>query len=138
MNTLISDLRYFTTHQNEVSVQESLIRDISAAWGRADLETLMSFVADDCVYSASVGPEPGETFVGKDAVRAGFIKMLAHDRDSVSEPGDVHTFGDTAVSTWGFRRRDRERRSILVRGCDVWLFRGGLIVRKDSYRKTFV
>ena len=116
---------------------ESIIRDIGAAWGRADLETLMSFVADDCVYSASVGPEPGETFVGREAVRAGFIKMLAHDRDSVSEAGDVHTFGDRGVSTWGFRRQTPDGRSILVRGCDVWLFRDGLIVRKDSYRKTF-
>jgi len=116
---------------------ESIIRDISSAWGRADLETLMTFVADDCVYSASVGPEPGETFVGRDAVRAGFIKMLGHDRDSVAEPGDVHTFGDRGVSTWGFRRQAPDGRSILVRGCDVWLFRDGLIVRKDSYRKTF-
>src|SRR4051812_29384291 len=97
----------------------------------------MRFVADDCVYSASVGPEPGETFVGKDAVRAGFTKMLAHDRDSVAEQGDVHVFGDGAVSTWGFRRRDPDGRSILVRGCDVWLCRDGLVVRKDSFRKTF-
>ncbi len=118
-------------------MEESIIREIGAAWGRADLETLMSFVADDCVYSASVGPEPGETFSGRDAVRAGFIKMLAHDRDSVAEPGDVYTFGDRAVSTWGFRHRDPDGKSVLVRGCDVWLFRGRLIVRKDSYRKTF-
>ena len=118
-------------------MEESIIREIGAAWGRADLETLMSFVADDCVYSASVGPEPGETFSGRDAVRAGFIKMLAHDSDSVAEPGDVYTFGDWAVSTWGFRHRDPDGKSVLVRGCDVWLFRGRLIVRKDSYRKTF-
>jgi ketosteroid isomerase-like protein len=116
---------------------EELIRTIGAAWGRGDLEALMRFVADDCVYSASVGPEPGETFTGKAAVRAGFITMLAHDRDSVSEPGEVHVFGDRAVSTWGYRRQDSSGRSILVRGCDLWLFRDGLIVRKDAFRKTY-
>ena len=32
----------------------------------------------DGVYAASVGPEPGETFVDP-ALRAGFVKMLAFD-----------------------------------------------------------
>ena len=88
-------------------------------------------------YIGGAWTEPGETFVGRDAVRAGFIKMLAHDRDSISEPGDVHTFSDRGVSTWGFRRQTPDGRSILVRGCDSWLFRDGLMVRKESYRKTF-
>ena len=113
------------------------IRTISEAWGRGDLEALMEHVADDCVYSASVGPEPGETFVGKAAVRAGFTKLLAHDHDSIAEPGDVHVIGDRAVSTWGFRRRDPSGREIVVRGCDLWQFRDGLVIRKDSFRKTF-
>src|SRR4051812_5665636 len=115
---------------------EPIIRTISAAWGRADIETLMSYIADDCVYGASVGPEPGETFVGKAAVRAGFMKLLDHDSGSVSEPGDIHETGDFAVSTWGFRRKDATGREIVVRGCDLWTFRDGLVVRKDSYRKT--
>src|SRR3954471_3046259 len=108
------------------------LREVTAAWGRADIEALMSYVAPDCVYSASVGPEPGETFVGKEAVRAGFLKLLAHDRAGTSEPGEIRILGDWAVFKWGFRLAT----GALVRGCDLFEFRDGLIIRKDSYRKT--
>ena len=41
------------------------------AWRQKDLEALMKFMADDCEYHASVGPDPGESFIGKEAVRRG-------------------------------------------------------------------
>jgi ketosteroid isomerase-like protein len=115
---------------------EEIIREVSAAWGRGDLATIMKFIAEDCVYSASVGPEPGETFVGRDAVRAGFARLLAHDSDGVAEPGEMRASGDWVVSTWGFRKRRPGGQPFVVRGCDVFVVRGGLIVRKDSFRKT--
>jgi hypothetical protein len=65
----------------------------------------MRFIAEDCVYTASVGPEPGETFIGREEVRAGFAKLLAHDSDGVAEPGEIRSAGDDwVVSTWGYRR----------------------------------
>ena len=114
-----------------------IIREVTAAWGRSDLESLMKFIAEDCVYSASVGPEPGETFVGRDAVRTGFARLLAHDSDGTSEPGETRAVGDWVVSTWGFRKAGPDDRSILVRGCDIFSIRDGLIVRKESFRKTY-
>jgi ketosteroid isomerase-like protein len=115
---------------------EDITRDFVAAWGRADLETLMKYIAEDCVYSASVGPEPGETFVGRDAVRAGFAKLLAHDDDGVAEPGELRPVGDWVVGTWGYRKTAPDGQPILVRGCDVFTFRDGMIVRKDAFRKA--
>jgi len=117
---------------------EDIIREVVAAWGRADLETLMKYIAEDCSYSASVGPEPGETFVGREAVRAGFAKLLAHDDDGVAEPGEIRpATDDRVVSTWGYRKRGPDGRQILVRGCDIFVFRDGMIIRKDAFRKTF-
>ena len=115
---------------------EEVIREVSRAWGRADLETIMKFIAEDCMYSASVGPEPGETFAGRDAVREGFARLLAHDSDGVAEPGEMRAAGDWVVSTWGFRKKRSDGRPFVVRGCDVFVLRDGLIVRKDSFRKT--
>lgn len=116
---------------------EDIIRDVSAAWRGADLATLMEFIAEDCIYSASVGPEPGETFVGRDAVRAGFAKLLAHDSNGVGEAGEIRVAGDSVVSTWGFRKVGPDGRQTLVRGCDIFVFRDGLIIRKDSFRKSY-
>lgn len=114
---------------------ENRLKQVAAAWGRKDIDALMSFVSTDCVYSASVGPEPGETFVGKEAVREGFLKVLAHDTGSVAEPGEIRVLGDWAVFTWGFRFKTAEGER-LVRGCDLFQFRDGLVVRKDSFRKA--
>ncbi len=115
---------------------EDIVREVAAAWARGDLPALMTYIADDCVYCASVGPEPGETFVGREAVRAGFAKVLAHDSDGVAEPGEIRAVADWVVSTWGFRKTRPDGRAILVRGCDIFVFRDGLIIRKDAFRKV--
>lgn len=47
------------------------LRRFSAAWSTADVDRLMSFVTDDCVYYATVGPEPGSTYRGKERSPAG-------------------------------------------------------------------
>src|SRR5580765_8103215 len=44
----------------------------SGAWAKRDIDGLMALVTDDVVYGASVGPEPGATFRGRDEVRRGF------------------------------------------------------------------
>ena len=116
---------------------DDIVRQFAAAWGRADLPALMKFIADDCTYSASVGPEPGETFVGREAVQAGFAKLLAHDRDGVAEPGELRVAGDWVVSNWGYRKTGPGGTPTLVRGCDIFVLRDGLIVRKDAFRKTY-
>jgi ketosteroid isomerase-like protein len=56
------------------------LRQFGAAWARADLDALMGFVTDDCIYLASVGPEPGTTYRGREQVRRRFAAMLAYDR----------------------------------------------------------
>jgi ketosteroid isomerase-like protein len=117
--------------------EENIIREVSAAWGRSDLPTLMKYIAPDCVYCASVGTEPGETFTGRAEVERGFKALLAHDSDGVAEPGEMRSVGDWVVSTWGFRKKSPAGEPILVRGCDIFVLRDGLIVRKDSFRKSY-
>jgi len=70
-------------------------------------------------------------------VRAGFAKLLAHDNDGIAEAGEIRSTGDGVVSTWGYRKRGPDGRPMLVRGCDIFVFRDGMIIRKDAFRKTF-
>jgi ketosteroid isomerase-like protein len=45
-----------------------------ACWNRHDIEGLMSFMTDDCVFMSSAGPDAcGARYVGRDAVRRGFM-----------------------------------------------------------------
>src|SRR5690242_15669075 len=106
------------------------------AWRRKDVDALMELVTDDVVYSASVGPEPGETFRGREAVRRGFEHMLAHDAGGEQRAGDTWIFGDHAVGTWSYVFRDEGGRDVEVKGIDIYEFEGDRIRLKDAYRKT--
>src|SRR6185369_14029645 len=78
------------------------LQEFRDAWGRGDVEALMSFMTEDCEYRASVGPEPGETFRGRAAVREGFLRMLAHDRGRIGRQGRCFVAGDRGVDQWSY------------------------------------
>jgi ketosteroid isomerase-like protein len=71
---------------------EARLLEFATAWGKRDLETLMELFTDDCVYKASVGAEPGATYVGKAAVRAGWT-MAAPPRSLESTLRAMSAFG---------------------------------------------
>jgi ketosteroid isomerase-like protein len=102
------------------------------AWGRGDVDELMTYMTEDCVYSASVGPEPGWTFRGTEEVRRGFTELLAHDSAGESRAGRAWVAGDVGAAEWSYVFPDGRE----VKGCDLFQFRGDKIVVKDAYRKT--
>jgi ketosteroid isomerase-like protein len=113
------------------------LKAFGAAWARKDVEELMSFVTDDCIYNASVGPEPGSTYVGREAVRRGFEELLKHDARGKSRGGRVLVAGDRGVAEWSYIFTDDTGREIELKGCDLFEFVGDKISRKDAYRKTY-
>jgi hypothetical protein len=123
---------------NELLAKRMRVLDsFTRAWSRQDIDTLMSLVTDDCVYSASVGPEPGQTFVGREAVRDGFLALLAYDAGGKSSEGRVALLGDIALVEWSYELRDAAGHVTVLRGCDIIEFSGPCIRRKDAFRKCY-
>ena len=116
---------------------EETLRAFSAAWARRDVEALMTFFTKDCVYEASVGPDPGATYVGQEAVRQGILAMLAHDEQGESRSGPLMIFGDRGVAEWSYVWTEADGRTIELHGCDLYEFRGNQIWRKNAFRKTW-
>ena len=55
-----------------------VLQKFAEAWNRHDVDALMSFMTEDCVFEASAGPDVcGARFVGRDAVRAAFAEVWA-------------------------------------------------------------
>ena len=123
--------------KTEDSAYLQLLKQFGDAWNARDIDELMSMMTDDCVYCASVGPEPGTTYVGKEAVRQGFLAMLAFDSDGVSRAGRVFIAGSVGVSEWSYLFRAGLGADFEIRGCDIFEFRSGRISRKDAFRKSF-
>ena len=118
-------------------VTADFLQDFADAWNRHDLEALMSFMTDDCVFESSAGPEIcGTRYSGPEAVRAGFAEVWAKFPDA--HWGNARHFvqGDRGVSEWTFTGTQVDGTRVEVHGCDLFTFKEGRIALKNSYRKN--
>jgi ketosteroid isomerase-like protein len=124
------------TNSKEMGVKVEILKQILEAFNRHDLDAIMEFFSDDCSFDFPRGTEPwGQRFIGKSQVRealAGRFKGIpdvhyGEDRHWVS--------GDLGVSEWTLTGTTTSGIKLKVRGCDLWEFRNGKIIRKDSYWK---
>ena len=113
-----------------------LLREVTAAFDRHDLDGIMVHIADDAVFEGPRATEPcGTRFVGRESIREAFAARFAGIPD-VRYQGDEHFVdGDRGASEWTLSGTTTEGQRIEVRGCDLWTFRDGAIVKKDSYWK---
>lgn len=118
------------------SVSVGTLQAIAAAFNAHDLDAIMEFFADDCSFDMPRGPEPwGQRFTGKAAVREGLATRFTGLPD-VHYGEDRHwVSGDRGVSEWLLTGTAPGGRRLRVRGCDLWEFRDGKVIRKDSYWK---
>jgi steroid delta-isomerase-like uncharacterized protein len=117
-------------------VTQATLKAFLDAFNRHDLDAIMSFFADDCVFDAPRGADRwGRRYVGRDAVRAGLGARFTGIPD-VHYGEDRHWLaGDRGVSEWRLTGTTVSGVRIDVMGCDLFEFRDGQIVRKDSYWK---
>jgi hypothetical protein len=120
-------------HQPGMTLER--LQTFDDAWAKKDIESLMQFITDDCEYHASVGPEPGKRYIGKDEVRKGFQVMLEFDADCEPGPGKLSDYDDRGVAEWFYSGTDESGRSAVVRGCDLFEFVGDKISLKNAFRK---
>jgi len=119
------------------AITTEFLQAFADAWNRHDIDALMSFMGDDCVFEASAGPQAcGTRHEGRAAVRAGFAGVWATFPDA--HWGDARHFvhGDRGVSEWTFTGTRADGTRVEVHGCDLFTFRDGRIVLKNSYRKN--
>ena len=124
-----------TKQSNEVTVE--FLQAFADAWNRHDVEDLMSFMTDDCVFEPSAGDDSCDTrFEGFEAVRAGYSKSWADFPDAQWNDARHFVSGDRGVSEWIFTGTKVDGKRAEVAGCDIFTFRDGKILVKNSYRKN--
>lgn len=118
-------------------VTTDVLQAFADAWNRHDIDALMAFMAEDCVFESSAGPEVcGTRYAGREAVRAGFTEVWATFPDA--HWGNARHFvqGERGVSEWTFTGTRADGSHVEVHGCDLFTFRDGKIALKNSYRKS--
>ena len=118
------------------AVTVEMLKQVLDAFNRHDLDAIMACFAEDAVLETPRGPDAwGTRYVGKAAVREGLAGRFAGIPD-VHYGEDRHMVcGERGVSEWLLTGTTTAGERIVVRGCDLFEFREGLITRKDSYWK---
>ena len=121
-----------------MTVTVQTMKEVLDAFNRHDLDAIMEYFSDDCTFDFPRGPESfGQRFVGKANVREG-LAMRFKGIPDVHYGDDQHWIsadGKQGVSEWTLTGTTTAGVKLNVRGCDLWEFRNGKIIRKNSFWK---
>lgn len=114
-----------------------ILQAFADAWNRHDIDAIMSYMTEDCIFDASAGPEVcGEHSAGRDAVQGAFTAVWRDYPDAHWGNPRHFVCGDRGVSEWTFTGTRSDGSRVEVNGCDLFTFREGRIAVKNSYRKN--
>jgi ketosteroid isomerase-like protein len=117
-------------------VDIATLEAFGAAWNRHDIDALMSFMTDDCVFHAAAGPDLlGRSFRGRAAVREGFQLAWQTFPDAAWLDAEIFIAGDRGVMESSFCGTKVDGTRIEARMVDVFEFRGDKIACKNAFRK---
>ncbi len=117
-------------------VTHELLKGFLEAFNHHDLDEIMAYFAEDCVFYMPRGEGPrGDRYVGKNEVRAGLAKRFEGIPD-VHYGEDRHwVCNGLGVSEWTLTGTSASEQKIEVRGVDLLEFAKGKVIRKDSFWK---
>src|ERR1043166_942766 len=112
-----------------------VILDIYAAFGRGDIDYILSRLSDDIIWESrmdAIVPWSGR-FDGKAGVQRFFDSIFNSVEVQAFEPQEFIAQGDIVVSTGVFGCRVRAtHKTALTRWCFIWRLRDGII---ESYEQ---
>jgi ketosteroid isomerase-like protein len=117
--------------------REDLDTFFDHGWNRHDVDLLMTFMAEDCVFEGASGSEAcGTRYAGRERVREAFAGVFTTFPDATFRQTRHVVTGDRGVSEWVFTGTTAEGRRVEVNGCDLFTFRSGKIAVKSSFFKN--
>jgi ketosteroid isomerase-like protein len=119
------------------AITTATLAAFSDAWNRHDLDALMSFMSEDCVFQSAAGPDAcGARHVGQEAVRKAFAAAWASLPDAQWRNGRHFVQGDFGVSEWTFTGTAADGSRVETDGVDIFSFANGKIRVKNAFRKA--
>ena len=122
---------------SEVDVTLERLHEIADAFARRDVDRIVNAFAEDGEFRNAKGPDFwGRSYKGKAAIRSYFEPLFAATGDVRWKHTSEFICGNRAVTEWHRTAtlKTGEKQSWL--GCDLYTFRRGLILMKDTYVKV--
>ncbi|MBA3598134.1 MAG: nuclear transport factor 2 family protein [Methylibium sp.] len=119
------------------TITEATLAAFGEAWNRHDIDALMSFMSEDCVFDTAAGAERfGSRHVGQAAVRKAFAAAWEAVPDAQWRDATHLVQGDKGFSQWTFTGTAADGSRIEVDGIDLFTFKGAKIHSKNVFRKA--
>jgi ketosteroid isomerase-like protein len=113
-----------------------MLRAIATGFDSHDVDGILANFADDAVFESPKGPDAwGQRYVGKDEIGRAIAGRFAGIPDVRYRNDDHFVDGDRGASEWTLSGTTIDGQRIEVRGCDLWTFSDGKVVKKDSFWK---
>jgi len=123
--------------QSNKDVTVDFLQSFADAFNAHDVAAIMSHMNDVCVFEASAGPDfDGEKFTGQKQVREAFEEVFKSFPDARWSNARHFISGNRGFTEWIFTGTKSDGTKVEVTGCDLFTFRDGKIVIKNSYRKN--
>ena len=118
---------------------DQLIKTIQAfgeAWNNHDIDALMSFMHDDCVFETVGGPEVfGSRHQGREAVRKAFEAAWQTIPDAQWLNAKCWGYGNQGIMESTFTGTAADGSRIEANMVDLLEFKDGKIILKNAFRK---
>ena len=109
----------------------------TTAWNRRDIDAIMSFMSENCVFESSAGTEAyGTRFAGPAEVRRAFAAVLAYYPDAHWSQVHHMVDGERGATQWLFTGTEADGTREEVEGCDLFVFKEGQIASKRTFLKN--
>lgn len=122
-------------YENTVSV--GFLQSFSDAWNSHDIDRLMSFMSEDCVFHTVAGEGVlGNSIEGYEAVRESFAAVFERFPD-VTWSDPIHfVCGDRAITESTYSATNPDGSVTCARMVDVFTLKDGKIQVKNAFRKS--
>lgn len=121
-------------------VTNEILDKISVSFNSNDVEAIASHFHEDGSFINAIGPaETGDVYKGRQAIREFFTGLFANMESlswNIILPNMISDDGQHAVTKWNRVGVDKNGNKTEWLGCDLYHFRDGLIVTKDTYIKV--
>lgn len=118
-------------------MNEDDLQEYSDAWNAHDIDKIMSFHTDDCIFETGGGAQKyGTRISGFEAVKKRFIEVWTELPDVRFENGAHFVSGERGCSEWTFVATRHDGTEMEMNGCDLFTFESGKIKVKNSLLKN--
>lgn len=120
---------------NDVAL--ALLKKLGKGFNNGDVDAILECVTDDFEWILASGPDAphGKIVRGRESVAATMAARALEIPELRFSETDLIYAGDRVIGTYRVTGRYADGRRLDMRGCDLYVIRGGKIARKDSYWK---